>query len=63
MEKGIVDNYLEHEFHTEYDSHCSECFLKNGKVNSNDWKLLYPDGKNEHAISRSDITTNRNPLE
>lgn len=24
--KEIIDNYWEHEFHDEYDEHCSTCY-------------------------------------
>lgn len=26
IEKEVIDNYKEHQFHTEIDEHCSECY-------------------------------------
>lgn len=26
IEKEVIDNYKEHEFHTEVDENCSECY-------------------------------------
>lgn len=33
------------------------------KVKNKNWDLLYPEGRNANAISRSDYSTNRNPLD
>jgi hypothetical protein len=37
--------------------------FKTGKINSSDWEHLYPEGRNQNAIQRSDYHTDRNPLD
>lgn len=57
------DTYAEHLFHDTYQEGCSECWAENKLLKAHNWDHLYPEGRNQHALSRSDYSTNPNPLD